>query len=164
MNIADTVAQLTLSRTLVTQAVEDLKIFIASDTATIEERWDAYLLIEGDLPSCDSFDLRELEKDLGKNPNSMCYYDDFSMERKQNKLLSELAMEFMEQSCEDNPEYKEVEKQFCEDHSVKYFFQTEDRQIGKEWRAEQIRIYGDKLPLFREAILQSGLGSTQDDH
>jgi len=163
MNIADTVAQLILSKSLVTQAVDDLKVFIASDTATIEERWDVYLLIEGDLPSCDGFRLDTFAKDMGKEENRVCYYDDFNMDRGVNKSFSDMIDQHAGDACDESPEYKAELEAFCTLHGVDRYFRTEDHQIGKEWRIEQVRKYGNKFPLFREAIMQSGFGSTQDD-
>jgi hypothetical protein len=142
------------------KAVKVVQEYITG-SAPLNDRWKAYLVIEPSLPEDGCYcNLAEVEKDLGKKPNSMTHYDDFHMDRGVTRRYSEMIEQLRDDLLYDDVSFKKAEKEYCELHIVDHFFQAAE---GREWFEENNWKYGNQLPLFREEIMASGDGSNCND-
>jgi hypothetical protein len=158
MDIKNTIAEFKAAQTTVTLLTSELQVFVKSD-APIEQRWAAYLLIEGFLPSTSGFDLRGAEADMGCR--EMCYYDDIGIDRYQKITLGDIVEHLQDKVLEDVDEYHVAIAAYCKEHDIDYMFRTEESKAAE---IEMQSRFGNKFLKFREAIMQSGFGSTDDDH
>jgi hypothetical protein len=158
MDITAKITEFQAASITMANIANEIKAYVKTD-APIEDRWKAYLLIEPTLPSTCGFDLGGAEDDMGCG--EMGYYDDIGIERYQKINLSDVVEHLQDKVLEDVDEYPVAIAAYCKEHDIDYMWRTEE---GKAAEIEMKSRFGNDFLKFREAIMQSGYGATDDDH